>query len=119
MGLRHPFLLLYQDQKSRARKEPRHRRGSGVSKELLLSEGSEAAIAQDYVVEDLDADEVTGMAEPVRDRPVLCRRFRVAGRMVVHQDQARGAREDRGLEHFPWLCCGRTYVASRLISLVP
>ncbi len=70
-------------------------------KELLVSERTEAVVADHDVVEDADADDLAGPLEPSRDRAVLGRRVRVARRVVVDEDQRRGVRKDRGLEDLP------------------
>jgi len=63
------------------------------------------------VVEDLNPEELAGGDEAARQRDVLGRGLGVAARVVVRQEQRRGAGEDRGLEDFARLCCGRSYVA--------
>src|SRR5713226_7983531 len=76
-----------------------------------------ARLAEHQVVEHLDPEELSGGREPAGlEGDVLRRRLRVSRRMVVAQ-KYRGAptpREDRRLENLPWLCCGRSYVASPL-----
>ena len=71
-----------------------------ASQDAPRAEAHEAAgLAEDEVVEDLDAEERAGGGEPAREGDVLGGRFGIAGRVVVAARIAATAGEDRRLEH--------------------
>jgi hypothetical protein len=63
------------------------------------------------VVDDLDTEDRSRGREAAGQGDVLTRGVRIAGRVVVRDQQRGGAGQDRRLEDFARLCCGRSYVA--------
>jgi hypothetical protein len=68
-------------------------------------------LADDEVVECLDTEQRSGCGQAPRQGDVLGRRLGIAARVVVGQDDGRGAGQVSGLETLAQLCCGRSYVA--------
>jgi len=64
------------------------------------------------MIEHLDPDDPAGLGDPLREFDVLGARIGHARGVVVRQDDGGARGLDRGTEHLPRLCCGRTYVAS-------
>lgn len=56
-------------------------------------------MSDDDVVQDLNAENLAGLAEPAGDVLVIARRFGVPGRMVVGDDDCSGSVEHRVAEH--------------------
>ena len=70
-----------------------------------------AAVANEDVIEDLDAEEFTCLNEATCENEIFNAGCRVATGMAMAQDQRRSVGQHRGLEHLARLCYGRTYVA--------
>src|SRR5438093_28728 len=74
---------------------------TGPLQDAALAQADEAAsLAEDDVVEKLDAEELAGGGQAPRQRDVLARWFRVAARVRVRGEDCRAPGQDGGLEHF-------------------
>ena len=89
-----------------ARTAPRGRRHSVLTRPapsltttVPLGHAGVAALADDHVVEDADADQLAGTAQPLGECGVLGRWRGVAARVVVHQHQRRGSEPNGRKEH--------------------
>src|SRR5437667_46981 len=72
---------------------------SGCPEESVVSQRAKGTVvANDYGIEDRDADDLAGLHEAFADRPVLGRWRRIAARMVVDEDRRRRVAHDQWLE---------------------
>src|SRR5262245_9529756 len=63
-----------------------------------------ASLGREYdVIEDRDAEDPTGFGDALRHFAILDARTGIPARMVVSEDERRGAREDGGLEDLAWM----------------
>ena len=66
----------------------------------MLLEGYEAVVADDDVVEELDAEELAALVKALGDAAVFRAGRGVAAGMVVGDDDSGGAGDNRVLEYF-------------------
>lgn len=66
---------------------------------LGLSKRMPAIVAKDGVIDNRNANDLGRFAQPLRDLAILRGRRRIATRVIVHEDDGAGVREDRGLEN--------------------
>jgi hypothetical protein len=69
-----------------------------------------AGLAEDEVVEKLDAEELAGGGETPRKGDVLGARLGIAAWVRVRREDRRASGQDRRLENFARLCGGPSYV---------
>ena len=65
-----------------------------------LAKAHVGMVADDDVIEDVDAEEFACCREASRDLVVLWARRRVSAGVIVREDYGRRVREDRRFEHF-------------------
>ena len=63
-----------------------------------IPETEVAAVADNHVVEHLDAEHLAGMDQPPGEQDVLLARLDVSARMIVDKNDSRGGLSDGGLE---------------------
>src|SRR5512143_2475346 len=67
----------------------------------VVLEAEVASVADDDVVQDLDAEHLSGLDESAGQEDVLLARLDVAARMIVDEDDRRRRLADRGPEGLP------------------
>ena len=72
--------------------------GVVLAQQAEVAQAGVAAAADDQVVVHRDAERLGGVDDVARDGDVGLRRGRVAGRMVVHQDQGGGVQFEGALD---------------------
>ena len=78
---------------------------SGIGEAVVL------AVSEDHVVEDSNAEQLSGVAQALRELDVLCARGRIAAGVIVRENDRCRRQEHGRTENFTRLCCRQTYVA--------
>ena len=66
----------------------------------LIGETIETVVAENEMVEQPDAQEVSSFPQACGERPILSARCGISGRVVMNGQNRTGVEEDRGFEHF-------------------
>ena len=83
---------------------------SGLLPVARLDKADVGAGADHDVIEQANAEQISGLAQTAGDSDILLARRRVAAGVVMNYEERRGIAENDRLEQLTWLCCRCSYV---------